>query len=122
VTTPCQGKGPQACSGKRIPAQDLEAAVVDCLIETLSKRDLLEEAVAVASEELAAGRAALEAELAGVAVQIAKTEAALDRYLRAFEVGEMPAAACAPLLPATFDDHEGVTIHEHELMNMVSPS
>jgi hypothetical protein len=26
------------------------------------------------------------------------------------------------LLPATFDDHEGVTIHEHELMNMVSPS
>jgi hypothetical protein len=31
-------------------------------------------------------------------------------------------ASLLGLLPATFDDHEGVTIHEHELMNMVSPS
>jgi 3-oxo-5alpha-steroid 4-dehydrogenase len=36
--------------------------------------------------------------------------------------GGTPVQTACGLLPATFDDHEDDTIHEHELVNTVSPS
>jgi site-specific DNA recombinase len=66
------------------------------MLATLARTDLIDAALGDAHDEAAAERAAHTSELTAVETEIAKTEAAIDRYLTAFENGTMPEATCAP--------------------------
>jgi hypothetical protein len=57
-----QAKGARACSGRRVPADDLEAAVVANLLDTYTRFDLLEHAASDAYAEAADECPRLEAE------------------------------------------------------------
>jgi site-specific DNA recombinase len=63
-----QRYGPKACSAERLPADQLETAVLRALLETYRRADLLTQAIAGAAE----------------------------RYLLAFEAGTMPESQCGP--------------------------
>ena len=91
-----QTKGLQGCTNKRVAAEDLEDAVIGVLIQTLSRSDLVEQAISAAVADVTDGRSQLEAEIASIEAQLRDAETALKHYLRAFESGEMPAAICAP--------------------------
>lgn len=85
-----QAKGARACAGQRLPADDLEAAVIDDLLRVYQDLDLFEEAIPGAYEDTEQERPRLEAELASAQALLRETTSALDRYLRAFEAGTMP--------------------------------
>jgi site-specific DNA recombinase len=89
-----QRSGSHACRAPRLPADALDEAVVAALIETYERTDLFEEAAQRAKTRSGSARQRVEAELASVAGELAKIEAAIERYLTAFENGALPEATC----------------------------
>ncbi len=69
---------------------------MDALLRTYEHTDLFDQAVAAVAARHAAHRRDHEAERDAVSAELAKTEAAIDRYLRAFETGNLPEAVCGP--------------------------
>lgn len=69
-----QTKGTYGCRSTRIPAEDLETAVIDDLLGTLSRSDLFEQAVTAAIAGVTDDRPRLEVELASTDVQLRDTE------------------------------------------------
>ena len=110
-----QTKGTYGCQSKRVPAEDLETAVIDDLIETLSRSDLFEQAITAAIAEVADNRPSLEAELASTEAQLRDTETGLNHYLRAFETGEMPAAICSPRVTELTQRRDELVAHRKKL-------
>ncbi|MGC8464236.1 MAG: recombinase family protein, partial [Acidimicrobiales bacterium] len=110
-----QTKGTYGCQSTRIPAEDLEAAVIDDLIRTLSRSDLFEQAITAAIAEVADNRPSLEAELARTEAQLRDTETGLNHYLRAFETGEMPAAICSPRVTELTQRRDELAAHRKKL-------
>ncbi len=110
-----QTKGTYGCRSTRIPAEDLEAAVIDDLIRTLSRSDLFERAITAAIAEVMDSRPSLEAELASTEAQLRDTETGLDHYLRAFETGEMPAAICSPRVTELTQRRDELVAHRKKL-------
>ncbi|MGH8997138.1 MAG: recombinase zinc beta ribbon domain-containing protein [Acidimicrobiales bacterium] len=110
-----QTKGTYGCRSKRVPAEDLESAVIDDLIGTLSRSDLFEQAIAAAIADVADNRPCLEAELASTDTQLREAEAGLNHYLRAFETGEMPAAVCSPRVAELRRRRDELAAHRKEL-------
>ena len=110
-----QTKGTYRCRSTRIPAEDLEAAVIDDLIRTLSRSDLFERAITAAIAEVMDSRPSLEAELASTEAQLRDTETGLDHYLRAFETGEMPAATCSPRVTELTQRRDELVAHRKKL-------
>ncbi len=110
-----QTKGLYGCRSKRVPAEDLEAAVVDDLIQILSRSDLFERAIAAAVSEIADNRPRLESELASTEAQLRETETGLNQYLRAFETGEMPAAICSPRVIELTQRRDELVAHRKQL-------
>jgi site-specific DNA recombinase len=108
-------KGTYGCRSKRVAAEDLEAAVIGDLIQTLSRSDLFEQAVASALVEAADTRPRLQAELVSAEAQLRETEGALNHYLRAFETGEMPAAICSPRVTELTQRRDELVGHLKEL-------
>jgi site-specific DNA recombinase len=72
----------------------LEPAVVGALLETYRRHDLIDQALAAGKDRAAALRRQREDEVAVIEADLAKTEAAIERYLLAFEAGTMPEAVC----------------------------
>ncbi len=62
----------------------------------LEQEPLIRDAVEQAFASLEADRPRRETDLAAVGHEIRQTQAALNRYLDAFEKGTMPEAVCAP--------------------------
>jgi len=110
-----QTKGIYRCQSKRIPAETLEAAVIDDLIRTLSRSDLFEQAITAAIAEVADSRPRLEAELASTEAQLRDTGTGLNHYLRAFETGEMPAALCSPRVTELTQRRDELVAHCKQL-------
>ncbi len=110
-----QTKGTYGCQSKRVPAEDLETAVIDDLIETLSRSDLFEQAITAAIADLADDRPSLEAELTSTEAQLRDTETGLNHYLRAFETGEMPAALCSPRVTELTQRRDELVAHRKDL-------
>jgi prevent-host-death family protein len=110
-----QTKGTYGCRSRRVPAEDLEAGVIDDLIRTLSRSDLVEQALAAAIAEVADSRPRLEAELASTEAQLRDTEAGLNHYLQAFETGEMPAAICSPRVTELTQRRDELVAHCKQL-------
>jgi site-specific DNA recombinase len=90
-----QRYGSDACSADRLPADRLEAAMNEALVQTLGRSDLVEQAVKEAHDRAEAARPRHQGELAALEAEIAKTRQTLDRYFAAFESGSMSEAACA---------------------------
>ncbi len=102
-----------------MPAEDLEAGVIDDLIRTLSRSDVFEQAITAAIAEVADKRPSLEAELASTAAQLRGTETGLNHYLRAFETGEMPAAICSPRVTELTQRRDEPVAHRKELAKQI---
>ena len=91
-----QAKGKRACPAERVRADGLETAVIDAVLDTYANIDLFEHTIAEAVAEIDSDQPHLADELASVEAQIRDTTAALDRYLRAFEAGDMSHQVCGP--------------------------
>ena len=93
-----QRYGTKHCGAERLPAEDLDAAVLDALLHTYERTDLFDKAVSAARRRARAERANLEQEQAVVNAGIAKAEDAIERYLSAFEAGTLSEAQCGKRL------------------------
>ena len=88
--------GTEHCSADRLPADQLEHAVLTSLLDTLTRSDLIEQSLANTTSEVDDQRATYTAELAALEREITKNEDAIDRYLTAFENGTMDEETCSP--------------------------
>ncbi len=86
--------GTAVCTGVRLPADALEAAVLDSLVATYARKDLIDDAVRAAHAASTAGRDRVAEQLAALNADISKTEAAVERYLCAFESGALTEGVC----------------------------
>ena len=91
-----QSSGAKVCAGARVPADDLETVVADRLGDLFSDFSEFEKAAMAAFDEWANSRREIEAEVDRINKELKKTPAAIDRHLRAFEVGTMPVELCGP--------------------------
>jgi site-specific DNA recombinase len=91
-----QRYGRATCDAQSLPADELEAAILDQLQDLLAREDDVREAITAAFAELTNEQPRRESELARLEGELRKTDQALDRYFRAFENGTMPEQACAP--------------------------
>lgn len=87
-----QRYGTRTCDADRLPADDLDGAVLAALLDTYRDSSIIDRAVRAARSQANKGRRHEEAELAALDAEIAKTDATIERYLRAFEDGTMPEA------------------------------
>ena len=88
--------GTAYCAADRLPADQLEHAVLTSLLDTLTRSDLIEQGLANTASEVDDQRATYTDELAAVERDITKNEDAIDRYLTAFENGTMDEETCSP--------------------------
>ena len=93
-----QRYGTKYCDAERLPAEELDAAILDALLHVYERTDLFERAVSAARRRARAERANHHQELAVVDAGITKAEDAIERYLLAFESGTLSEAQCAKRL------------------------
>jgi exonuclease VII small subunit len=93
-----QRYGTKYCGAERLPAEDLEAAVLDALLCAYERTDLFDKAVSAARRRARSERGNHEQELAVVDAGITKAEDAIERYLSAFEAGTLSEAQCGKRL------------------------
>lgn len=91
-----QRYGSEHCSADRLPADQLEQAVLTSLLDTLTRSDLIEQGLANTTTEVDDQRNAYADELAALERDITRNEDAIDRYLNAFENGTMDETVCSP--------------------------
>ncbi len=99
----CGGRqryGTKTCSADRLPAEALDDAVVHSLLAAYDRVDLFSDAVEEAQRRAALGQDRHQGELAALDAELAKVEAGIDRYLRAFETATMPEAICGERVKA----------------------
>ncbi len=117
-----QAKGARGCAAQRIPADDLEDAVIGALLATYSNYDLLEKAASDAYAEATSELPRLEAELVSTETQLKETSTAIDRYLRAFEAGTMSDTLCAPRIAELSERRNELAARRNELVVQVRTS
>ena len=93
-----QRYGTKYCDAERLPAEELDAAVLDALLHTYERTDLFEKAVSAARRRARSQRANHNRELAVVDAGITKAEDAVERYLSAFEAGTLTESQCGKRL------------------------
>ena len=86
--------GTKYCDAERLPAEQLDAAVLDALRHTYERTDLFDKAVSAARHRARSERANHEQELDVVDAGIEKAEDAIERYLSVFEAGTLSEAQC----------------------------
>lgn len=72
-------KGQQACAFQRVPAEHLEDAVLQVLLDTYGDPDQFERALDVAMTQFHDDRPRLQQELAATDTKVRETTAAMDR-------------------------------------------
>jgi site-specific DNA recombinase len=93
-----QRYGTKYCDAERLPAEDLDVAVLDALLDTYERTDLFDKAVAAARRRARAQRSNHDQELDVVDAGITKAEDAIERYLTAFEAGTLSESQCCKRL------------------------
>jgi hypothetical protein len=86
--------GTQECDQDRLRAEELEERVVQSLLATFERGDLLEQALTEWTEITEKARPRRERELSATEARIKKTQDALDRYFLAFEEGKLREELC----------------------------
>lgn len=93
----CAGRqryGKTECTTERIPAPALEDAVITQLLDIFENSTLIEEATNHVQETTERNRQQLTDELSTIEAEQAKLSAALEKYLQAFENGDLSPAIC----------------------------
>jgi site-specific DNA recombinase len=90
-----QRYGRKACEADRLPAGELEEAILAQLERVLAQEEMVREAIAEACSELDRERPRREAELRRIEAEARRTDDALNRYFAAFEAGTMTERDCA---------------------------
>jgi site-specific DNA recombinase len=86
--------GTQECDQDRLRAEELEERVVESLLATFERGDLLEQALTEWREITEKSRPTRERELSATEARLQKTQDALDRYFLAFEEGKLREELC----------------------------
>jgi site-specific DNA recombinase len=86
--------GAAGCTANRIDADLVDQAVMDALVDFYQRSDLIADAIAAEQALRSAGSDQAIAELRGLKQQITTTEAAIDRYLAAFENATLDERTC----------------------------
>ncbi len=107
--------GKDHCAAERIPATDLDDAVVAAISETFDQTDLVTEAAVRAAQEADAQRPQHADQLEHVAKEIAATEESIERYLTAFEAKTMPENQCGPRVRSLSDRLTQLRLRQGEL-------
>jgi site-specific DNA recombinase len=89
-----QRYGKQACPSERLPADQLDQAILAGLLDTFARTDLAQQATRAIRRQASDARDRAEGELAAIRTEIDQAEAAIERYLGAFEAGTLPEAPC----------------------------
>ena len=110
-----QRYGKKACEADRLPADELEEAVLGQLLSVLEREPLVREAISEAFAELDAEQPQRAAELERIDAELRRTGESLDRYFRAFEEGTMPESACAPRIGELSERLRGLQARQEEL-------
>ncbi len=84
-----QRYGKDACTGERIRADVLEGAVFEALVALYTDPDLIERAIATKTRDTLSAARLHQDEIAATESQLKKTEAAIERYMHAFESGSI---------------------------------
>ncbi len=110
-----QRYGTKTCSAARLPADILDEAVVNGLLDVLSDTALVEEAARRARERSTASEHLVGAELATVDAELGDVETSIDRYLTSFERGALPEEVCGPRLKALSERARALRERREEL-------
>lgn len=110
-----QRYGKKACEGERLPADQLEEAILGQLLAVLEREPVVREAISEAFAELDADQPKREAELERIGAERCRTSESLERYFRAFEDGTMPESACAPRIGELSEKLCGLEARREEL-------
>ena len=86
--------GLAGCPSERLPAEELDRAILGAMLETYSDSDVVTKALEEARGRARAAVPQLKEQLAVVERDIRRTEESLERYFLAFEAGTMDEAAC----------------------------
>jgi site-specific DNA recombinase len=84
-----QRYGVDVCPSEQLPADDFDRALLEALLTTLQRTDLIERAAANLAAQLDGHRHQYQAQLASVEEELRRTERAIDRYMLAFEEGRL---------------------------------
>ncbi len=87
-----QRYGKAQCMSERLPADELDQAVLRALLSMYEGSNLFERAIRAGRERAEALRESREQELTVVSAEIRKAEDAIERYLLAFEAGTLSEA------------------------------
>ena len=110
-----QRYGISACEGQRIRADILEDAVFRALLAFYDDRDLIERAL-VARDADAVGRVRRhEEEVTATVAELRKTEEALERYMHAFEAGNVSEDVFGPRVQELGQKARALRARESEL-------
>jgi len=93
-----QRHGTARCDQERLPAGQLEEAIVAEILAALDDGSIFEAAAQHAEQAWRAQHLGRQAELAGTRTAVGERRAVIDRYLRAFEAGRLPESTCADRL------------------------
>lgn len=110
-----QRYGKKVCEADRLPADELEEAILEQLLAVLEREPLVREAIAEAFAEIDAEQPQRTAELEQIDSELRRTGESLDRYFRAFEEGTMPESACAPRIGELTERLRGLQARQEEL-------
>ncbi len=89
-----QRYGTKYCDAERLPADELDAAVIDAPHFTYERTHLFDKAVTAARRRVKAPQANHAQELAFIDAEAAKAEDAIERYPGAFESGTLWESQC----------------------------
>ncbi len=114
--------GTGKCDQDRLRAKELEDRVVESLLDTLARRELLEDALERWGEIVERSRPRRERELAGVEARIRKAQGALDRYFQAFEQGRLREEVCTRRIEELSAELTSLDARRSDLAEEVSES
>jgi site-specific DNA recombinase len=110
-----QRYGTNTCPAGRLRADLLDQAVIDTLVETFQQTDLFEQAIAASRTQAEQLHEQYQAELDAVTGQIGKAEAAIERYLDAFETGSLSEDICGQRVQDLGGKIAKLRVHQGEL-------
>jgi site-specific DNA recombinase len=86
------------CNADRLPADELDTAILKALLATYQHSGLIDKAIEQAWQQSQADAGRRADELGAIDTEISKAEKAIDRYLTAFENGTISESDCGPRL------------------------
>jgi site-specific DNA recombinase len=110
-----QRYGKKACTAERLRADALEDAVLSALVDLYSDPELIARALKANQQNSADTARQQREELAATEAEIAKTDAAVDRYMHAFEAGTLTADIFADRVRDLGDKARALRLRHAEL-------